>query len=141
MHVWLHLLVTKRCPSTLSGWASECRKVNIGAPVYYGSLVYDIDYVCSPGDPAQIYFNTPPSGGSGNYTYQWYYQNGLVNCPTGSSTSGWTVISGANADNYNPPTGLLTSRTYACLVTATAGSGCAASSGWASQCRQEYVSG
>ncbi|UPT68685.1 MAG: hypothetical protein M0D57_08705 [Sphingobacteriales bacterium JAD_PAG50586_3] len=99
-------------------------------------MVSGNESLCSGGDPVAISFATIPSGGSGNFTYQWYYQDGLITCPSGSSTTGWTIISGATISSYDAPIGLSTSRTYACLVTATAGGGCTATTNWASQCRQ-----
>ncbi|UPT68683.1 MAG: hypothetical protein M0D57_08695 [Sphingobacteriales bacterium JAD_PAG50586_3] len=122
-----------------SGWAAQCRQVSIAQPVAYGTLTSADASLCTPADPLPITFATVPSGGSGSFTYQWYYQDGLVSCPAGSSTAGWTLISGATAVSYDPPTGLTTSRTYACLVTNSSGGGCSATTNWAAQCRKITV--
>ncbi|UPT68681.1 MAG: hypothetical protein M0D57_08685 [Sphingobacteriales bacterium JAD_PAG50586_3] len=128
------------CPAT-AGWATQCRKVIIGGTVNYGTIASGNQTVCPVnGDPSIITLQTVPSGGSGNFTYQWYYQDGLITCPTGSSTNGWTIISGATTASYDPPTGLTASRTYACFVSLAAGNGCVASVGWAAQCRQITIS-
>ncbi|UPT68688.1 MAG: T9SS type A sorting domain-containing protein [Sphingobacteriales bacterium JAD_PAG50586_3] len=119
-----------------TAWATQCRQVTIAPTATFGTLASNNETICTGGDPVVIPFAITPSGGSGNYTYQWYYQDGLISCPSGSSTSGWTIISGAVSSSYDPPTGLTQNRTYACLVTATAGNGCAATTGWATLCRQ-----
>ena len=63
------------------------------------------------------------AGNSGTFTYQWYYQNGLVAAPSGSSTSGWTACSGVGT-GYNTasftPGGTPANITYACFVTPAA---------------------
>lgn len=73
---------------------------------------------CGSGDPSPISFATQPTTGD-SATFKWYYQDGLVNCPTGNTTTGWTLIPGAESNTYDPPAGLTTSRTYAVLVTPT----------------------
>jgi hypothetical protein len=86
---------------------------------------------CSAGgDPSNITFSVAPTGASG-YTYKWYYRNGIQSAPSGSSTTNWTIISGATAISYDPPSGLTQSRTYACLVTPSTGS-----AQWATGARQ-----
>ncbi|UPT68687.1 MAG: hypothetical protein M0D57_08715 [Sphingobacteriales bacterium JAD_PAG50586_3] len=122
-----------------TGWATQCRQITIGAGVLFGTLTNANESICSGGDPTTITFATIPSGGSGIYTYQWYYQDGLITCPTGPSTIGWTIISGATTGSYDPPSGLIGNRTYACLVTAATGGGCVTSTGWATQCRQVTI--
>ncbi|UPT68684.1 MAG: hypothetical protein M0D57_08700 [Sphingobacteriales bacterium JAD_PAG50586_3] len=126
--------------SASTGWATNCRQVTISNTVAYGTLAAGNESICSGGDPAAISFATIPSGGSGTYTYQWYYQNGIITCPSGSSTTGWTIISGATTATYDPPSGVTQTRTYACLVTATADGGCTASTAWATGCRQLTIS-
>ncbi len=73
--------------------------------------------------------------GSGSFTYQWYYQNGSVAAPTGSSTTGWTSLGtteGANSSIYSPISGITGTRTYACLVTPSGTPTCSSVTSWAS---------
>jgi hypothetical protein len=70
---------------------------------------------CGSGTPGAMSV-TGVSGGS-SYSYQWYSQTGAVSCPTGTSTSGWTLIPGANAATYTPASAISTTTTYACMVT------------------------
>lgn len=81
-----------------------------------GTLAAGDQSFCGTGNPGLISFSTQPTTGD-SATYKWYYQNGLVTCPTGSSTTGWTLIAGAESNTYDPPAGLTSSRTYAVLVT------------------------
>jgi hypothetical protein len=78
------------------------------------------------GNPNPISIAIQPSGCS-SFTYQWYSFNGVETAPSGSSTSGWTLIPGATSTSYDPPA-LSQSTTFACFVTALAGCG---TSGWA----------
>jgi hypothetical protein len=82
---------------------------------------------CSSGTPASMEV-TGASGSS--LTYQWYSQTGIISAPSGSSTSGWTSISGAISTIYTPTVPITTSTTYACFVTSSCGSN------WASGVRQ-----
>jgi hypothetical protein len=68
--------------------------------------------------------------------YQWYYKNGIAAQPTGSSTTGWTIIDGTTENTYDPPSGLTASRTYACLVNRLI----CGDIGWASGVKQVTVS-
>lgn len=80
-------------------------------------------------------------GGSGSFTYQWYYQDGIVTAPTGTSTSGWTSLGasdGANSRLYEPSSALTTSRTYACLVTPSGSPACGVGT-WADGAKQVTV--
>ena len=82
---------------------------------------------CGSGTPASMEV-TGASGSS--LTYQWYSQTGIISAPSGSSTSGWTSISGAISNIYTPTAPITTSTTYACFVTSSCGSN------WASGVRQ-----
>ena len=119
-------------------WAAGCRKVTVYAAVSYGTLASGDETICNGGDPSNIVFGTPASGGAGTFTYQWYYKDGVVDCPTGTSTTGWTSISGATSDSYNPPSGLTASRTYAVQVDVTGTVDCGAAT-WAAGCRKVTV--
>jgi hypothetical protein len=59
---------------------------------------------------------------SNDYDVQWYFRSGNNAAPTGSSTSGWNLISGATSTSLtiSPFTG---TRTYACFVTPDASYG------------------
>jgi hypothetical protein len=117
-------------------WASGVRQITVNAASTFaaGAISNADQTFCSTGgDPANITFSTAPSGSS-SFSRQWYFKNGINTAPTGSSTSGWTLISGATAANYDPPAGLTASRSYACFVTPASGSGA-----WASGCRQITV--
>lgn len=90
---------------------------------------------CGSGTPGSMSV-TGVSGGT-SYSYQWYSQTGIVSCPTGNSTTGWTSLgstNGANTATYTPTSAITTSTTYACLVTVN-GSSCGTSQ-WASSCVQ-----
>jgi hypothetical protein len=118
-------------------WANICRKVIVLGVVNYGTLTSgDQTYCTATVNPENITFSTLPSGGSGTYSYQWYYQNNVAaNCPTGTSTAGWTIIAGATNDSYDPPAGLTVSRTYAVQVNPTGSPDCGPAT-WASGCRK-----
>ncbi|MBK8505308.1 MAG: DUF11 domain-containing protein [Saprospiraceae bacterium] len=119
-------------------WATNCRQVTVLPAVNYGTVASGNQTICQGGDPSNITLSTGASGGSGTFTYQWYFQNGLVTCPTGTNTTGWTMISGETGSSYDPPSGLTGSRTYAVLVDATGSPDCGAAT-WATNCRQVTV--
>jgi hypothetical protein len=100
-----------------SAWASGVRQMTILSAPTFGLLNASNQSLSSPADPSAIAFSTVPSGGSGTFTYQWYSQDGIIAAPTGSVFTGWTLISGANANSYDPPAGVTLSRSYACFVT------------------------
>jgi len=99
--------------------ANNSAVITVLQVVTFGTLASGDETICNNGDPSNITMSSAPSGGAGTFTYQWYYQNGLVTCPSGTSTTGWTLISGATSNSYDPPSGLTASRTYAVLVDAT----------------------
>ncbi len=116
-------------------WASGVRQITVNVGVFNPGILVDADQTfCSTGgDPVSIGFSVAPSGAS-SYSYQWYYQNGIVTDPTGSSTTGWTIINGATASSYDPTPGLTQSRTYVCRVTPSPGT-----ASWANGSRQITV--
>jgi hypothetical protein len=102
-----------------------------GSSANYGTLNGGNITSCLSIDPSPILFSSPPSGAP---TYQWYSKPGINACPTGTSTAGWTLISGATSSSYDPPA-VTSSTTYACLVSV---SGCGSST-WASGCKSITV--
>jgi hypothetical protein len=79
--------------------------------------------------------------GSTSFTYQWYYQSGLVSAPTGTSTAGWTSLGstdGANTSSYSPTSSISSSRTYAVFVTPIGTPTCGTGT-WATGARQIIV--
>jgi len=121
-----------------SCFASDQIYVDLVTPVSYGTVQQGDETLCAPADPSNITLSSLPSGGAGSYAYQWYYQDGLVDCPTGSDITGWNVIMSATSNSYNPPSGLTVSRTYAVLVDPTGSPDCG-SPLWASGCRKVTV--
>jgi hypothetical protein len=117
-------------------WASGVRQimVNTSSAFSPGIIANGDQTFCSTGgDPSSISFSTASSGSS-SFSRQWYFKNGVNPAPSGSSTSGWTLITGATASSYDPPAGLTVSRNYACFVTPASGTG-----SWASGIRQITV--
>ncbi|RKZ32381.1 hypothetical protein DRQ33_05995, partial [bacterium] len=109
----------------------------VSSAMTYGTVASGDESICSGGDPSNITLSSMPTG-SGSFSYQWYYQDGLPSCPTGGSTSGWTSIPGATASSYDPPSGLTTDRTYAVFIT-PGGSPTCGSAQWASSCRKVTI--
>lgn len=98
-----------------------------GAAANYGIINSADQAGCPPLATNAIDFSTLPTGATG---YQWYSKSGLNACPSGASTAGWSLISGATASSYTPPSPAYSDITYACYVTVSCGSQ------WASGCRQ-----
>ncbi len=112
-------------------WAAGVRQITVSIGLSFGALSSGNQTFCSTdGDPSPITFGTVPTGSTG-FTYKWYYRNGIQSAPVGSSTTNWTLISGATSSLYDPAAGLTQSRTYACLVTPSGGT-----ASWASDVRQ-----
>ena len=63
--------------------------------------------LCSGGDPANITFTTPSSGGTLPYTYQWQLNN--------------AAISGGTTNAYNPPVLSAGNYSYNCIITDACG--------------------
>lgn len=115
-------------------WAAGVRQITVSIGLSFGALSSGNQTFCSTGgDPSPITFGTVPTGSTG-FIYKWYYRNGIQSAPVGSSTTNWTLISGATSSSYDPSAGLTQSRTYACLVTPTGGTAT-----WASDVRQITV--
>ena len=112
--------------------------VIVNPAVVYGTITSGDESICYNGDPSDITFTPAPSGGAGTFNYQWYYKDGINTCPTGTTVTGWTVIAGATASSYNPPSGLLTSRTYAVTVDPSGSPDCGVAT-WANSCRKVTV--
>ncbi|MBK9984669.1 MAG: hypothetical protein IPP15_20280 [Saprospiraceae bacterium] len=70
--------------------------ITVTDPVDYGTVTSNDESLCTPADPSNITLSSPPSGGAGTFNYQWYYQDGLITCPSGTSTVGWTSIGGSH---------------------------------------------
>src|SRR6185369_17729863 len=65
-------------------WANGCRKITVLSAINSGTLTSGDESFCTgSNDPSNITFSVLPSGGSGTYTYQWYFQNGIAACPSG----------------------------------------------------------
>ncbi|RZJ30706.1 MAG: immunoglobulin domain-containing protein, partial [Flavobacterium sp.] len=85
---------------TITATLGGCTKtasvtVNVFAPMS-GSVGISADQVvCPGGTPAALFVSTPPTGGSGAYTYQW--QSSTV-----SNTGPWVNI--GTGSTYQPPT-------------------------------------
>ena len=121
-----------------NAWASGCRVVTITSLPRYGTLNPNTQRICTGGNPAALTFQDLPVGGT--ITYQWYYKNGQsLICPSGTSTTGWTIINGATSSTYDPPAGLTTSRTYACMVSSSGTGVCTNGTGWATNCVKQIV--
>ena len=60
------------------------------------------------------------AGSSGSFTYQWYYQNGLIAAPSGSSLTGWSACGASQGTGYTTTSftasGSSSNITYACFV-------------------------
>lgn len=114
--------------------STNCITVNVLNAVNRGTIASGNETICNGGDPSNIALSLSPSGGAGTYTYQWYFQNGNVSCPSGTNTSGWTILSGETNNSYNPPSGLTTTRTYSLMVNPTGTPDCGDFE-WANSCR------
>ena len=137
---------SQSAPSCVSAYAGNPVVLSAATgcctPVNSGTVANGDQTICYGGNPSNITFSTMPSGGAagGSFNYQWYYKNGVSgSCPSGTSTSGWTLISGATGNSYDPPSGLTTSRTYAVTVDPTGTPDCGVAT-WANNCRKVTVS-
>ncbi|UPT68678.1 MAG: hypothetical protein M0D57_08670 [Sphingobacteriales bacterium JAD_PAG50586_3] len=129
--------VDNPCQTNFS-WSQGCHIVIVtpNTTATYGTIQQNNQQLCTNANPSLISFSSLPTGGA--FVYQWYYQNGIVAAPTGSSTAGWTIINGANNNTYNPPPGLTLSRTYACFLSPINSQTCFVQSIWAGGCSQGY---
>jgi hypothetical protein len=116
-------------PDCSPKWATGQRRITVNFSV--GTLASGNQTINECGDPNNITFVFNATSGA---TFQWYYRDGIIAAPsTNAATTGWTVISGATTNSYNPPAGLSSSRTYGCRVSNCGGSY------WATGVRQVTV--
>jgi len=92
--------------------------INVVQDLSVGNITGGSD-VCAGGDPDEM--TVTPTGGSGIYTYQWFQEDG-ANCPLLSGTA----IPTTNDPMYNPPAGLMNTRTYRVRVISSSAGGCSA---------------
>lgn len=78
-------------------------KVTVLAPLNAGAI-NGAETICYNGDPGILGNATSPSNSTEGYSYQWQYST--------NGSSGWTNISSATGNTYNPPSGLTASRWY-----------------------------
>ncbi|MFN5880012.1 MAG: hypothetical protein ACK44B_14165, partial [Flavobacteriales bacterium] len=123
--------------SSVGGISSDAVAVTILPAVSNGVVNSTEETICDGGDPSLINFTTLPSGASAVFNYQWYFKDGSNACPTGTNNLGWTLISGATSNSYDPPAGLTITRTYAVMVDPSGTPDCGVSV-WAG-CRQITV--
>jgi len=123
---------------TWDGITNVSGELTVLNQVNFGTIINGNESICLGDDPSDITLTSLPSGGQNSFSYQWYYQDGIVTCPTGTNTSGWTIIPGANSNSYTPPSELTVSRTYALMVDPTGSPDCGLPT-WASGCRQVTV--
>jgi hypothetical protein len=117
---------------------TEDYTLRINSPT--GFLSLGNQNLCSPANPANITFSSLPPQSLNNY--YWYYQDGLIAQPTGTSTAGWTYITnGTSATSYDPPAGLTINRTYACFIRRYNLSMNLIDIGWATNVRQIKIGG
>ena len=100
-----------------AGWAAGARVATVLSAFSAAAVSNNAQTLAAPADPRMISFNHLATG-SMAFAYTWYYQDGVVPAPVGNSTAGWTLIGppNGNDNSYDPPAGLATTRTYACLV-------------------------
>jgi hypothetical protein len=119
------------CTSTLSV------PVTVLAAVNRGTLANGNQTFSGSGDPSSISFSATPSGGAGSFAYQWYSRSGIQTAPTGTSTTGWTAVSGATGATYDP--GVQSSSvSFAVMVDATGTPDCGGFA-WSNGVRQITV--
>jgi hypothetical protein len=118
--------VTPSAGCGTAGWAQGAASFTITASA--GQVNSTLVQQCEIA-PVELSFTAAPSG-LGSVAYQWYYQNGEVGCPQGSSTFGWQIVSGANSatGSFTPPSE--GTYTLACFVNSETGVGL-----WASGCK------
>lgn len=111
--------------------------VTVMPTVNRGTLANGNQTFSGSGNPSAISFASTPSGGSGTYAYQWYSRSGIQPAPTGSSTTGWTAITGATAATYDPGT-QTSSVSFAIMVDPTGSPDCGGFA-WSNGVRQITV--
>jgi hypothetical protein len=108
---------------------------NSASPTNFCTTTTNTQTICA-GQTASSITATAASGANGSFSYQWYSQAGNVSCPTGSSTVGWTPLTGETNLTLSPGAVSATT-TYALFVTATGANNCGGA--WASNCRVVIV--
>lgn len=108
---------------------------NSASPTNFCTTTTYSQTICA-GQTASSITATAASGANGSFSYQWYSQAGNVSCPTGSSTVGWTPLTGETNLTLSPGAVSATT-TYALFVTATGANNCGGA--WASNCRVVIV--
>ncbi len=91
---------------------SDSIKVNVYNDLH-GGIIEHTQVICYDSIPNRFTFLTIPSGGGGNYSFQWQISNDSVN---------FSNIPGATQNNYQAPK-LTTTKYYRVLVTSTFGCG------------------
>jgi hypothetical protein len=90
---------TQTTTFTITATANGCSTTTTATVTVYAPLtapvIGDSQDVCLNQSPGNLDIKTSPSGGSGNYSYQWQFSN--------SGVGGWTNIPGANNTIYSPP--------------------------------------
>ncbi|KXK25748.1 MAG: PKD domain containing protein, partial [Bacteroidetes bacterium OLB12] len=86
---------------------SNIIEFRIDTPVTGGTIGSNQTICASPGDPANLFNLTSPTGGShtGIYNFQWEESTTSVSGP-------FNTISGATSNSYNPPSGVTTTTYY-----------------------------
>ncbi len=97
------------CTSSIS--ANNTATISVGI-VNAGSIA-GTQSTCFGGDPSSI-SNSVSGSGAGTITYTW-------ESSTTSATAGFSPISGATADSYDPPAGLTATTWYRRITTSTDG--------------------
>ncbi|NMC37116.1 MAG: DUF4082 domain-containing protein [Bacteroidales bacterium] len=67
--------------------------ITVNPALVPGSIGYD-QTICYNYSPDQLVQLSPPSGGTGSYTYQWQ---------SSSNNTSWSDVSGATSSSYSPP--------------------------------------
>ena len=75
-------------------------QITVRLPFTLGDIGSD-QTICNNSTPSLLTTTTPPTGGSGSYSYQWY---------SSLDNSNWNTISGAVGTSYQP--GVLSAKTY-----------------------------
>ncbi len=85
---WYRLRVTNQCAVKYT----NSKKINVYSNLIGGNIGGDVN-ICYNTQPSIITFTTNPSGGQGNYTYQWQVSNdGVI----------FTDINGSTSSTYQP---------------------------------------
>ncbi|NTW31246.1 MAG: hypothetical protein HGB12_01200 [Bacteroidetes bacterium] len=119
----------------LTSAATDNPKNQATTTISYGAVGSGNQTVSSGATPSSM--GVTGATGSGSFSYQWYSQNGIVSCPSGSTIGAWTTLgssNGANTATYSPASGITASTSYACFVT-PGGSPTCGTATWASSCR------